>query len=321
MKVYKHLSFEERVKIALWQEEGLSAAEIAEELGRDKSTIYREIQRNSDPETGRYMPKKAQYTYRRRIKTSQGRIRDQERRMYVKNKLLSGWSPERISGRIKKEMPCRSVSHETVYMFVYKEEPGLRGCLPRHHMKRHKKWQRKSHNKSHISNRVLIDFRPERINNRFEFGHWKSDIMMSIKAKNSGLTFIVERKSRYSIVRKACYITAQNNKRNIMGMMKSIPENARHSITYDNGYENALHEEINRAIGCDSYFCNDGKPYEKGTVENTIGLARRMFPKGTDFDKINAGKIRKLENWLNDLPKKCLGWQTPREAFNQLCCT
>jgi len=321
MKVYKHLGIEERVKIALFEEVGLSGEEIAEELGRDKSTIYRELRRNSDSKTGRYVARNAQYEYRQRIKKPRGRIRDQESRTYVREKLLLGWSPERISGRLGMEMPGKSVSHETVYMFVYKEEPRLRVCFPRHHMKRHNIWQRKSHNKSHIPNRVLIDFRPKEINSRTEFGHWESDLMLGTKASNSGLTFIVERKSRLSKVRKTNYVTARSNKRNIIGMMKDVPEKARQSITYDNGYENALHEKINKEIGCNSYFCNDGKPYEKGTIENTIGLARRMFPKGTRFDKISAGGIRKLENWLNDLPKKCLGWQTPREVFEQLCCT
>lgn len=321
MKVYTHLSFEERTKIALWQEEGLTGREIAEELGRDKSTIYREISRNTDLETGKYVAMRAEHAYKRRIKKPQGRIRDIKIKLYVREKMLTGWSPERISGRIRTDKPGKSVSHETVYMYTYKESPELRKCLPRHHMKRHLRGQRKTHRKSHIPNRVLIDFRPENINNRSEVGHWESDVMAGLKEKNSGVTFAIERKTRFTKVKKLVKIAADYNKRNVTAMLKNIPEGVRRSITYDNGKENTEHESINKAIGCVSYFCHDGKPYQKGSVENVIGLARRMFPKGTDFDTISRYKIKKLENWLNGLPRKCLGWQTPREAFKQLCCT
>lgn len=206
-------------------------------------------------------------------------------------------------------------------MFVYKECRELRSMLVRHHMKRHKKGQRKTHNKSRIKNRVLVDLRDDSINKREEIGHWESDSMEGLNTKNSGLTVMVERKSRYTRIRKLNKITATNNSMNIKKILTQVPENARKSITYDNGCENVYHEEINKEIGCRSFFCNDGRPYEKGTVENTIGLARRIYPKGTDFDRISTQQIKQLENWLNDLPKKCLGWKTPREIFNQMCCT
>lgn len=321
MKVYTHLSFEERSKIALWQEEGLTEREMAEELGRDKSTIYREISRNTDPGTGKYVAMRAEHSYKRRIKKPQGRIRDKETRLYVRRKMLTGWSPERISGRIRMDKPGKSVSHETIYMYIYKESPELRKCLPRYHMKRHLRGQRKTHRKSHIPNRVLIDFRPKAIDSRKDPGHWESDVMMGLKEKNSGVTFAVERNTRFTRARKLNDVNAALNRKNITTMLKGLHRKLRQSITYDNGKENTEHEQINAVVGCKSYFCHAGRPYEKGSVENTIGLARRVFPKRTDFDNISAYKIQKMEDWLNDLPRKCLGWKTPREAFNQLCCT
>jgi IS30 family transposase len=320
MRLYKHLSFEERVKIVLLQEQDYTINEIAEELGRNRSTIYRELVRNIRPETGKYVAMTAYYAYRRRIKTPQGRIRDPLIKQYVIEKLRSRWSPERISGRIAWDVPGKNVCAETVYMFVYKEARMFRSSFARHHMKRHHKWQRKTHN-SHIKNKISVDLREEQINNRDQVGHWESDVAAGLKKQNSGLTVMVERKSRFTRIRKLNDIKAKENSDNIKKILSGVPEKARQSITYDNGSENAYHEEINKAIGCHSYFCHDGRPYEKGTVENTIGLVRRIFPKGTDFANIAPTEIKRLENWLNNLPKKCLGWKTPKEEFERLCCT
>jgi len=320
MKLYKQLSFEERAKIVLLQQLGYSVGEMAEELGRHPSTIFRELTRNSDPLTGRYVARTAQSTYKHRLENPQGRIRDEDTRRYVLEKIKNGWSPERICGRVALDIPGKSLCPETIYMFVYKQEPKLRERLTRHHMKRHRKWQRKSH-ECHIKNRVLVDLRDISINKRERVGDWESDVVAGLKRKNSGITVMVDRKSRFTKLKKLNDIVAKENRDNIKTSLRQVPEVARKSITYDNGKENAYHEEINKVFGCCSYFCHEGKPQEKGTVENTIGLLRRIFPKGTDFDTISAAKIKAAENWLNDLPKKCLGWKTPRETFEQLCCT
>ncbi len=321
MKLYKHLGIEERAKIVILQDQGFTVGEIAAELGRHRSTIHREITRNSNIETGEYVARDANTSYRRRLSVPQGRIRDTAIKSYVIDKLKNGWSPERISGRIAEELPGKSISTETIYMFVYKEEPGFRGCLTRHHMKRHLKGQRKTHTKGRIPNKTSIELRPKQIDERKQVGHWESDTMAGLQKKNSGLTFTVERKTRLTKIYKLRVITARHNRRNIMKSLRSVPEGVRLSITYDNGKENVEHEKINKQIGCKSYFCHEKSPYEKGTVENTIGLARRIYPKGTDFDMISSGRIKELENWLNNLPRKCLGWKTPNEAFNKMCCT
>ena len=321
MRLYRHLSFEERVKIDLLQRQGYTQTDIAKELGRDRSTIYRETIRNQCPYLFSYNHSKAQSKYKKRIKKPQGRIRDKEIHEYVINKIRTRWSPERISGRIRKDLLDKSISVETIYLFLYEEAPELKYLLARHHMRRHLIGQRKTHRKTHVKNRVLVTDREPSINTREVVGHWESDLMMGLKRKNSGLTFMVERKTRYTKILKINDITAKINTKNVIRLMKESPKHTRLSITYDNGLENAYHEQINYAVGCKSYFCNEGCPYEKGTVENTIGIARRIYPKGTDFDNISAAKVKKLENWLNDLPKKCLGWKTPREVFNQLCCT
>lgn len=320
MKLYTQISFEERAKIVLLQELGYQAGEIAKELGRHPSTVYREIKRNSDPKTGRYVARTAQSAYKHRLESPQGRIRDEETRRYVIEKLKNGWSPERICGRVEIDIFGKGLCPETIYMFVYKQEPELRERLTRHHMKRHRKWQRKTH-ESHIKNRVLVNLRAVQINNRERVGDWESDVVAGLKRKNSGITVMVDRKSRFTKLIKLNDIVAKDNSDNIKTALRQVPEIARKSITYDNGKENVCHEEINEELGCRSYFCHEGKPQEKGTVENTIGLLRRIFPKGTDFDIITAAKVKAAENWLNDLPKKCLGWKTPRETFEQLCRT
>lgn len=321
MRLYMHLSFEERVKIDLLQRQGYTQTNIAKVLRRARSTIYRETTRNECPCLCNYNPSKAQSRYKKMIRKPQGRIRDKETQEYVINKMRIRWSPERISCRIGKDLPEKKVSTETIYLFLYKAAPELKHLLARHHMKRHLRGQRKTHRKTHVKNRVLVTDRDPSINTRNVIGHWESDLMMGLKRKNSGLTFMVERKTRYTRILKISDITAKTNTRNVIRLMKESPEHTRLSITYDNGLENAYHERINDALDCKSYFCNEGCPYEKGTVENTIGIARRIYPKGTDFDNISAVKVKQLENWLNDLPKKCLGWKTPKEVFSQLCCT
>ena len=321
MRLYRHLSLEERVKIDLLQRQGYTQTDIAKELGRDSSTIHRETTRNQCHWRCCYKPTSAQSQYRKRIQKPQGRIRDKQTREYVINKMRTRWSPERISCRIGVDLPGKSVSIETIYLFLYEAAPELKHLLARHHMKRHLRGQRKTHRKTHVKNRVLVTDRDPSINTRNTIGHWESDLMMGLKRKNSGLTFMAERKTRFTRILKINDITAKINTRNVIRLMKESPEHTRLSITYDNGLENAHHEQINDAIGCKSYFCNEGCPYEKGTVENTIGIARRIYPKGTDFDNISAAKVKQLENWLNDLPKKCLGWKTPKEVFSQLCCT
>ena len=321
MRLYKHLDLEERAKIVLLQDQGFTAGEIADELDRDASTIYRELNRNRNPETGVYTAKTADNTYKRRLQAPQGRIRNPLIKKYVIENLTNLITPEKISGRMPIELPGKSVSPETIYLFIYKEAPAYRCCLPRHHMKRRLKGQRKTHSKSHIPNRISIDDRPKEVDEREQVGHFESDIMMGLKEKNSGLTLTVERRTRMSKIFKANEITAKSNRRNVVKSIRSFPENCRLTVTYDNGKENTEHEKVNKQIGCKSYFCHEKSPYEKGTVENTIGLARRRYPKGTDFDMISSGKVKELENWLNNMPRKCLGWKTPNEVFNELCCT
>lgn len=321
MRLYKHLDLEERAKIVLLQEQGLTAGEIADELDRDASTIYREFKRNRNPETDVYTAKTANNIYKRRLQKPQGRIRNPVIKKYVIENLTNLITPERISGRMRIELPGKSVSAETIYQYIYVEAPAFRCCLPRHHMKRRIKGQRKTHTKSHIPNRTCIESRPKYIDERKQVGHWESDIMVGLKRKNSGLTVTVERKTRLTRIFKANEITARNNRRNVVKSLKSVPEKVRLTITYDNGKENTEHEKINKQMGCKSYFCHEKSPYEKGTVENTIGLARRRYPKGTDFDMISSSKVKELEDWLNNMPKKCLGWKTPNEVFNELCCT
>ena len=169
-------------------------------------------------------------------------------------------------------------------------------CLVRRHKKRMEKGHNRKHQKSHIPNRVSISERPEIVEKRERIGDWESDSMVSRQSK-SALNVLTDRKSRVTVLKKLQRKTAKNTKLAILVSLIKYP----HTITYDNG----------------SYFCNPEHSWEKGTVENTIGLIRRWIPKKTDLAKVSDREIVEIEDWLNNRPRKCLNYQTPLEVLKK----
>jgi IS30 family transposase len=169
----------------------------------------------------------------------------------------------------------------------------------------------RKHQKSHIPNRVSISERPEVVNKRKRIGDWENDLMVS-RQSTSVLNVLADRKSRYALITKLAQKTAEVTKWSVIRALIKYPAQ---TITYDNGSENTKHEEINKILDIKSYFCNPYHSWEKGTVENTIGLIRRWLPKKTDLAQISETEIMKIENWLNNRPRKCLSYKTPLEVF------
>lgn len=186
--------------------------------------------------------------------------------------------------------------------------------LPRAHKKRFKRVPRSNKKSSRIPNRISIDQRPEEINNRTEFGHWESDVIVS-KQNKVALSVSIERISKLVKIKKIKQNKADMFSRAVIRRMKGLPACARRSITYDNGSENALHELINDRLNTDSYFCNPYHSWEKSSVENVNGLIRRFLPKKTDFAKITHKRIKEIESLLNNRHRKCLGFKTPNQVF------
>lgn len=319
-KRYGHLSLEEREKISIFRAEGRGPSEIGRLLDRDRKTIARELVRNA-PRVyqGYYLAHKAHERAKARKQSAGHRewLKGLKLQRRVEKMLKEGWSPELIAGRLKQQKRASTVSHESIYRWVYEKRPDLIGYLPRRHKKRHKKGHSRKHRKSHIPNRISLSERSEAANQREEFGHWEADAMVSRASKAAGQV-LVERKSRYLKLTRVAQKTAAQTRAVINRRLARYPQGARLSITYDNGSENTEHERVNKVLGTNSYFCNPYHSWEKGTVENTIGLVRRYIPKRTDLAKLRKQDIRFVERRLNNRPRKCLGFQTPAEVFNQL---
>jgi len=315
-KQYKQLTSDERDLIATHHANGFSISEIARMLSRNKGTISRELTRNRSKVTKVYLSSQAHKRAKNRKKQAamKEELKCHKIRNFVKNKLIKGWTPEVISGFLAFDPKKLKISHESIYLYIYKKRPDLVQYLPRAHKKRFKRVPKSNKKNNRIPNRISIDQRPDEINNRTEFGHWESDAIVSKQSKFA-LCVSIERVSKLVMIKKIRQNTSTFFSKAIIRRMKPLPAHARRTITYDNGSENVLHEFINDQLNTDSYFCNPYHSWEKGSVENVNGLIRRFLPKKTDFAKITHKYIKEIEFLLNNRPRKCLGFRTPNQVF------
>jgi IS30 family transposase len=318
-KNYKHLCVEERDCLSVLKGKGLSLRAISLVLKRSPSTLSRELKRNAPPiRSGYYLSHRAhqRYVVRNRQRAHRLRLKTKRIRAYVRRQLKRGWSPELISGRLGYLQPKQTIGPEAIYRWVYAEATDLIPYLVRHHRKRLSFGHSRKHAKNHIPGRVCIDKRPKIANQRKQFGHWETDTMVSRQSKVA-LRAVVERQSRYSKLGKLKRKTAYQMSHSLNRALCRFPQEARLSLTYDNGSENTNHLETNRVLGTKSFFCAPFHSWEKGTVENTIGLVRRHLPKKTDLAKVSLEEFKAIERWLNNRPRKCLGFKTPAEVFRR----
>jgi IS30 family transposase len=322
-KTYKHLSKEERDLIAVLRGEGQTLRSIARKLGRNVGTLSRELKRNAPPvHPGYYLPHKAheRAVTRNIISHQRDRLKEPRVRSYVRRRIVAGWSPELTAGRWSKLHPELSISHEAVYQWVYADERDLIPYLVRAHKKRQQRGHTRKHRKSHIPNRISISERPKTVEKRRVAGHWETDTVVSRQSKDA-LQMTVERKTRYTKITKLKDKSAREMSNALIRRLARLPKRLRQTLTYDNGTENTEHERTNKTLGTKSYFCEPYHSWEKGTVENTIGVARRFLPKKTDFAIVSSKDIRTLEYWMNNRPRKCLNYSTSAEALMAECCT
>lgn len=325
-KPYKHLSQEERELIAVQFSAGSSLGEIAKAVGRDRSTISRELRRNSPPERRRYVPCRAhaRACERKTQANKHERLKNDLVRQYVKDGLTKGWSPEQISGRIRIDHQGQSINHEAIYQYIYHPQNPDRlemiQLLRRAHKKRRNKSIGRKVRKATIPNRISIDARPKSVENRRYYGHWEGDSLISRKSK-AALNTLVERKSRLVLITKLPRKSADETNRAVMDRLKTLPAKGRQTLTLDNGTENAKHEILSAKLGIRCYFARPYASWERGTNENANGLIRWYLPKGTDFRKITSEQIARIEKLLNTRPRKCLGYKTPLEVAASSRCT
>ncbi len=318
-KNYKHLSVEERDHLSVLKGKGLSLRAISRALKRSPSTLSRELKRNAPPiRSGYYLSHRAhqRYVARNQQRARRLRLKTKRIRAYVRRQLKRGWSPELISGRLGHLRPKQTIGPEAIYQWIYAEATDLIPCLVRHHRRRLAFGHSHRHAKSHIPGRVSIDKRPETVKHRKQFGHWETDTMVSRQSK-AAVRALVERQSRFSKLGKLKRKTALQMSHSLNRTLSRFPQQARLSLTYDNGTENTNHLETNQVLGTKSFFCAPFHSWEKGSVENIIGLVRRYLPKKTDLAKVSSKKLKAIERSLNNRPKKCLGFQTPAEVFRR----
>jgi len=322
-KTYKHLNPNERDHLAVLKSKGKSLREIAKLLNRSPSTLSRELKRNVPPVyTGYYLAHKAQERADKRNREShrRKRLKNDVIARYVESCIRLGWSPELIAGRLATNHPGLSVSHEAIYQWIYQDAPHLILSLVRAHRKRKHRGYSRKHKKSHIPERISIKERPQTVLKRLHIGHWETDTI-SCRKSYQAVQVTVERKARYTKLAKLQAKTSRAMSVALTRKLGRYPANIRLSITYDNGPENAEHLRTNKILGTRSYFCEPFHSYERGTVENTIGLVRRFLPKKTNLANISQDHLVKIESWLNNRPRKCLGFKTQAEVFKAECCT
>ena len=317
-KPYKHLTEDERDQLSLFKAQGKPLREIAGLIGRNVSTVSRELKRNAPPiRQGYYLPHRAQERAdaRKAVGHERERLRKPHLKAYVGRMLRRGWSPERIAGRWN-TFSGEPISHEAIYQWVYIEARELIPCLVRARRKRLRRGHSSKHKSSHIPSRTPISQRPAIIERRKQPGHWEGDTIVSRQSRPA-LQILVERKTRYTRLRKLPAKDAASMRAATNRALARYPKHLRRSITYDNGSENVQHLQVNKRLGTVSYFCEPMHSWEKGSVENAAGLVRRHWPKKTDFSMVSFEQVRKTERWINGLPRKCLGFQTAAEAFRQ----
>lgn len=329
MQNYVQLGIKEReaIQAGLW--EGMSIRAIAAELSRAPSTISRELVRNYPPQEKRYTPRLAHERAKEAIKRrgKRPRLKDLRIREYVKQKLKHDhWSPEQIAGTLPQNYPEATISPEAIYQYVYAQytrggygvligDEDLRGYLKRRHKVRKRKHIPFVVEKGAIHGRTMIDLRPVAVDARIEAGHWEGDSIVS-KKSTVGLNTLVERVSGLLKMTKVLDSTALATTQVVTRRLHRVQRRLRKTLTVDNGHENAGHKEIVRALGMSVYFAHPYHSWERGTNENTNGLIRYYFPKGTDFATVTDAEIRAVERRLNTRPRKRLNWQTPQQVFN-----
>jgi IS30 family transposase len=298
---------------------------IADELGRSKGTISREISRGCVYESGVivYSPAAAHYKASERARVSHKKPLILEQNGMLKlviQKLRKRWSPRKISTWLKRNKNM-SVSHETIYQYIYVQAKGdlkkeLITLLRQHKPKRQKRGHT-TEKRGVIPDMISIEQRPAEVADRSIPGHWEGDLIVG-KDHKSALGTLVERSTRYLLLVHLEAKDAESVRKAFAKKLRSMPKDLKRSLTYDRGKEMAQHKEFTISTKMQVYFCHPHSPWQRGTNENTNGLVRDFFPKGTDFNKVSKQEVSKIQRWLNERPRETLNDKTPIEAIKEL---
>lgn len=316
---YRKLTKADRILIAQWKNDGLTCRKIARLLGRNVSTISREIQGNSF-KGEIYEPLHAQYksdVKKNKAWKAKDSLKNPWLYSHVMDRLKCGWSPEQISGRLKQEYknyPDRQIGIETIYRFIYKDinkRLKLWEYLRRKQVKRRKKGGRKAQ-RVRIPDRISIHQRPKEVEERIVPGHWEGDSIVG-KGHKSGLHTEYERVTSLIRFEKLDRINSDQTLKSMKRIFGLLPRHLKKSITLDNGSEMVKHNQI----GIPTYFADPYSSWQRGGNENANMWIRYYFPKGTDFSKVTNQELKEVEWELNNRPRKRLGFKTPMEVMSK----
>ena len=372
----RYLSFLEREEIAICRAYGYGVREIARHLGRDPSTVSRELRRNAASRGGRlvYRAVIAQWHRDRRAQRPKAaRLAANERlRNYVQDRLAgtictpdgkpvpgpetrwigrrhgrrqdrrwaSSWSPEQIANRLPVEFPddeSMRISHEAIYQALYVQGRGalkreLVACLRTGRALRVPRARTRGRGKMFVTPEILISERPAEAEDRAVPGHWEGDLILGLDS--SAIGTLVERTTRFTMLLHLPRMVGHGGLRvkngpplaghgaeavrdAIASAITTLPEQLRRSLTWDRGKEMAQHAQLRIDTGVQVYFCDPNSPWQRGSNENTNGLLRQYFPKGTDLSRWGRDHLDAVAASLNGRPRKTLGWKTPAEIFNE----
>lgn len=321
----RYLSQDERTVIADQVRAGVSLNKIAQLLGRSPSTVSREVQRNADA-SGRYTPYAAHQRALRRLRRTRQRRVEQDRTLcsVVQRWLDARWSPEQVAAALRLRHPDKISWHlctESIYQALYDPATPLQRsadeCL-RTRRRRRRPRRNVMGRAARPGNMRPLDQRPQGANDRSESGHWEGDLILGA-GNRSAIGTLVERVSRYvMLVHLEGRHTTETTCQGISDSMSVLPPHLRRSLAWDQGTEMAGHERITDAIGLPVFFCEARSPWQRPTNENSNGLLRDYFPKGTNLARHSPADLKRVQDELNDRPRKCLKWQTPAEVLQAL---
>jgi IS30 family transposase len=300
-----------------------SIRSMARHLGRSPSTVSREISRNSGYNRYRAAQAEKQAWLRaRRPKPCKLASRPWLRET-VARKLRLHWSPEQIAGWLKRAHPGKEtdqVSHETIYRSLFVQARGVLKKELLMHLRSKRTMRRSIHAtgkgdaRGQIKDMVSIRERPASVEDRAVPGHWEGDLLSG--PKNSYIVTLVERHTRYVMLAKVADKSTQTVVSALIKQAKKLPSELYKSLTWDQGKELTDHQRFSLATDIDVYFCDPRSPWQRGSNENTNGLLRQYFPKGTDLSVHSQAHLNKVARQLNERPRKTLGFETPAERFN-----
>jgi IS30 family transposase len=319
MSKYRRVTYEDRCQIYALSKSGTSQECIASVLGVSQSTVSRELRRNRGQRGYRFKQAEAKAQARQTIRSTPRKLTVPVRGKIEAKLRQMRWSPEQISGWLSDQ--GIKLSHERIYQMIWQDkcDGGNLWHSLRRRGKRYNNRAGKNAGRGLIPNRIDISERPAIVARKARLGDWEGDTVVSAGHKG-GLLTLVERKSQLTKISKLPRSTARATQRATVRRLKSI-DNFVHTITFDNGKEFAAHQDIAHALKATIFFATPYHAWERGLNENTNGLIRDFFPKGTDFSTISNAEVAKVERLLNARPRKSLGFRSPQEVFDSLACS